>query len=83
MKNIFILQAIYYIPPDTTHRNTQGKLLNRVKNIKYNIQKDAGIHLPCSSIQCTWETLGATKVIKPVKLEGKVFFLYTIFLESN
>lgn len=72
MKIYCIPQAIYYIPPDTTHRNAQGKLPNKVKNIKYNLQKkDAGtVHLSPSSVQCVLEPLGRTKIINPAKLEG-------------
>ncbi|XP_024870401.1 uncharacterized protein LOC112453728 [Temnothorax curvispinosus] len=66
--------AIYYIPPDTTHRNAQGKLPNKVKNIKYNLQKkDAGtFHFPSSSMQCVSEALERTKITKPAKLEGSI-----------
>ncbi|XP_011859037.1 PREDICTED: uncharacterized protein LOC105556553 [Vollenhovia emeryi] len=62
--------AIYYIPPDKTHRNAQGKLPNKVKNIKHNLKKKGAGTLSSSPVQCTLEILKKSKIIEPAKLEG-------------
>lgn len=69
---IFILQSIYYIPPDNAHRNAQGKLPNKIKNIKYSLRKkdDTILHFPPSSVQCISQVLGKPKIIEPTQLKG-------------
>ncbi|XP_071580195.1 uncharacterized protein [Temnothorax nylanderi] len=62
--------AIYYIPPDKTHRNAQGKLPNKVRNIKYNLQKKNAGTLPSASVQHAFDALGKIKITAPAKLKG-------------
>ncbi|XP_072746992.1 uncharacterized protein [Anoplolepis gracilipes] len=64
--------AIYYIPPNETHKNAHGKLPNKVKNLEHDLQKDTRISL--SSVKCVLETLfdEKTKIIDSVQLEGSI-----------